>query len=381
MMFLSKQPKKQIENYKNILNAVGSLSNLFSDNTIPYLYYRVAENAFCRAFEAENLSRSDCSADARKAVQGVGLKTFHENNGKTMQKIAEFNKARNVYKRYISDHCKLVMEISKMRNKRIEATKAVHGVNEIIYHCVSRKPGEFIIYEQDMPLIDLNQIKVSKSSKSSNIIYFSDTKEEYSFNVSKSTLFKRFCTPKDCLKLPVKIIADPFELLDSLFQEKQIKGEVGKEKLSVVLPLYSSGKNKIVPKKSGLNQWNAGGRARKDREVYIPIPAWIHKVFPGFFPGRDTPFKLKLPNGKIIDAKVCQDNQKALMSNPNTDLGEWILDEILKIPSGKVVTYKMLEEIGIDSVEVEKEAGNIFAIYFKSLDSYEEFVDHYKLNN
>jgi len=32
--------------------------------------------------------------------------------------------------------------------------------------------------------------------------------------------------------------------------------------------------------KSGLNQWNARGRDRNPNEVYIPIPAEIHKNFP-----------------------------------------------------------------------------------------------------
>ena len=38
-----------------------------------------------------------------------------------------------------------------------------------------------------------------------------------------------------------------------------------------------------VFEKSGLNQWNAGGRPRHSDEVYIPIPSEIHKNFQGFF--------------------------------------------------------------------------------------------------
>ena len=380
MIFISNQPKKQIEEYKILLKMAGSISNLFSDSAVPYLYYRVAENAFCKAFKADNLSRSDCSADARKAAQGIGLKTFHENNGKTMQKIAEFNKARDIYKKYLSDHKRLVLEIARMRNKRINATKAIHGINNILYHCVSRKPGELLVYEQNMEIIELEKIKIAKSAKSSNIIYFTDNKDEYSFNISKSTLFKRFCTPVRCVKVAVEIISDPFELLLAFFQDNKPEGTISEQKQSVMLPLYSASKGKIVSGKSGLNQWNAGGRARKEREVYIPIPSWIHKVFKGFFPGRDVPFKLRLPNNKVIDVKVCQDNNKALMSSPNTDLGEWLLDDILKIPSGKIVTYKFLEEIGIDSVEIEKESDNLFAIYFKNLGSYEDFAEQYNLN-
>lgn len=377
MIFLDNQPKEQLEEYKTMLNMVGALSNLFSDSAVPYLYYRVAENAFCRAFKAENLSRSDCSADARKDEQGVGLKTFYEKNGRTMQKIAEFNKARNIYKQYLNDSKRLVLEIAKMRNKRIEATKAVHGINSILYHCVSRKPGELLVYEKDMDTIDSDKIKIFKSAGSSNLVYFTDSKDEYSFNISKSTLFKRFCTPSSCIKVAVEIISDPFDLLLAFFRDTKAAGIISEQKQSVLLPLYSPSKRKVVSEKSGLNQWNAGGRARKEREVYIPIPAWIHQLFEGFFPARDAPFKLRLPNGRTIDAKVCQDNSKALMSNPNTDLGEWLLDDILKIVPGELVTYELLEEIGIDSVEVEKESDNLFAIYFKDLGSYEDFAEQY----
>jgi len=378
MNFLDTQTKPQVDEYKSLLAMVGSLSNLFSDNSIPYLYYRVHENVFCRAFKADNLSRSDCSADARKNKQGIGLKTFYENNGRTMQKIAEFNKARNIYKKHLSNHKRLILEIAKIRNKRIEATKAVHGINSILYHCVSRKSGRLLVYEQDMDTIDINKIKISKSAGGSNVVYFTDNKDEYSFNISKSTLFKRFCTPLNCIKVAVEIISDPFDLLLEFFRDNESAGIISKQKQSITLPLYSSSKGKIVSKKSGLNQWNAGGRARKEREVYIPIPAWIHQAFKEFFPGRDIPFKLRLSNGKTIDAKVCQDNSKALMSNPNADLGEWLLDDILKIAPGKLVTYALLEEIGIDSVEVEKESDSLFSIYFKDIGSYEDFVEQYK---
>src|SRR5690606_20719872 len=90
-MFLDQQPEKQVDYYYQLIRAVGSLSKLFSESTEPYLPYRAVENLFCKAFEAENLSRSDASADASKNNLGFGLKTFLNKNGKTLQKIAEFN--------------------------------------------------------------------------------------------------------------------------------------------------------------------------------------------------------------------------------------------------------------------------------------------------
>ena len=75
-----------------MLRILGSLTNLFSDNKIPYLNYRVTENLFCKAFSAKNLARADVSVDATLEDAGIGIKTFIDKNGKSVEKIAEFNK-------------------------------------------------------------------------------------------------------------------------------------------------------------------------------------------------------------------------------------------------------------------------------------------------
>ena len=65
-MFFNNQTEEQRKEYLNFLKTVGYLSKMFSNSKTPYLYYRIAEKIFCRAFEAEDLSRSDVSADAKK---------------------------------------------------------------------------------------------------------------------------------------------------------------------------------------------------------------------------------------------------------------------------------------------------------------------------
>jgi hypothetical protein len=86
-MFYANQTNLEKNNYKKYLRVVGGLSHLFSESKIPYLYYRVAERIFCNAFNAEDLSRSDVSADAKKKGVGIGLKTFLAGNHKTFQKV------------------------------------------------------------------------------------------------------------------------------------------------------------------------------------------------------------------------------------------------------------------------------------------------------
>src|SRR5699024_12300235 len=110
----------------------------------------------------------------------------------------------------------------------------------------------------------------------------------------------------------------------------------------IYLTLYSP-RTMAVSVGSGLNQWYAKGRTRHEDEVYIPIPIWIHRSFPDFFPydlnayqdakrnGRSyesVPFTLEIPNGTEFSAKICQENGTALMTNPNRHLGNWLLSHV-----------------------------------------------------
>ncbi|MGR5962267.1 hypothetical protein ACT7DN_15370 [Bacillus paranthracis] len=131
-------------------------------------------------------------------------------------------------------------------------------------------------------------------------------------------------------------------------------------------------------KKSGLNQWNAAGRLRNPNEVYIPIPVWIHKVFPTFFPPRDESFDLSLPDKAILSAKVCQENSKALMSNPNSALGEWLLRKVMDLKEKELLTYEKLETLGIDSVAVYKHGDTDYSIDFCEIGTYDEFIEKHQ---
>ena len=90
--------KSEYEYYQKILKILGSLTNLFSESKVPYLNYRITENLFCKAFTAKNLSRSDVSADASLNDVGIGIKTFVNGNGKSLQKVGRF--------RSRSGHCR-----------------------------------------------------------------------------------------------------------------------------------------------------------------------------------------------------------------------------------------------------------------------------------
>ena len=113
----------------------------------------------------------------------------------------------------------------------------------------------------------------------------------------------------------------------------------------------------------------------------------MHRLAPGFFPDRDAPFNLFLPNtDESVSAKVCQDGSKALMTNPNDLLCRWLYrvidrdfsDEVFNRPPDRdPYTYEDLTRIGVDSVMVTKipETLNDFRISFCEIGSYDDFVD------
>ena len=153
-MFYNKENEKLQTKYIDYLKLTSSLSKLFSDSLAPYLYYRAAENIFCLAFGAENLSRSDISIDSKKGNIGFGLKTFLHGNGRTFQKVAEFNAVREEYAKK-SDK-EIVDFISKARNKRLDICLEGYGVDSLIYHCLTRSDNLISIYEFPMDKVQID---------------------------------------------------------------------------------------------------------------------------------------------------------------------------------------------------------------------------------
>lgn len=435
-MFYEIQPLQQQQDYKKMLEIIGNLTLLFSESNSPYLPYRCHENIFCKYFEATNLGRMDCSADAKKDRIGIGLKTWMGNDD---QKVAEFGKLRPEYE-HLSG-IELVKKIAEYRNDRIRITKNLHGIDMMIYHIVKRVPGTMKILEHAFDYIDIDNIQIIENRGNANNTYFSDGKHIYHFSVSKNTLYMIFSDMEELDSFPVQIMNDPYSFLMNLqrpsplhFETESKNGiridytvdihhmlskEIDKKSKQLCLRLYTidrSTKEKIVAPTSGLNQWNGvrtSNRKKADgtiihvesprnpNELYIPYPAPDRNRKPDFFPPRDTAFNLHLPDGTIISAKVCQeahkkmpDSQyqlldenekaiedarrlegKAIMSNPNKVLGEWLLRKVFELPEGTVVTYQILERFGIDSVVFTKLDDLEYSVDFSDLGTYEKFYE------
>lgn len=363
------------ENYLELLKIMTSLSGLFSENKVPYLYYRNAENLFCYALNAENLSRDDSAFDALLNINGVktgvGLKTFICEKEQKLEKIAEFNQLNKKFRYLNTDD--LVFEVANARNERIDFANRLYGTKQAIYHLVARRESELRLFEENYDKIDINKIKIKKIKDSG--VEFTDFIHDYNYNFSKSTLFKKFHLPDNYFTLPVEIISEPYDLLLKLKEILSIQSTKMDKKEFVILPLYST-KNGLVPERSGLNQWNANGRRRSLDEVYIPIPIQIHQNFPEFFPSRDEPFDLITPDGQILNAKVCQENSKALMTNPNSALADWLLRQLLNLKKGELATSKRLQLIDCDGVIITKITDNQYKIDKAEFGSYENFINN-----
>lgn len=406
-MFYDIQPEQDRNNYKRMLTIIGKLSRLFSTAEEPYLYYRAHENVFAKYFDVDNNARHDDSADAYSVEQGVGigLKTWI---GRDDQKVAEFGRLRPNYENL--DGMELIQQIAEYRNTRIRTTINTHGLREMLYHIVKRTSGMMQIYESAFDYIDREQIVLDENRGNANNIYFTDGNHTYHFNKSKSTLYMIFEDMELLDEFEVEIVDDPYDLLSQLFEEDESMGVEGdleafthrmERYQQLCLRLYATDRDgrKYVPGRSGLNQWNANGRARDVNEIYIPYLKEDRERDLDFFPPRDTPFTLALPDGTEISAKVCQrayrklsDDEyenlseeekriedekslvgKSIMSNPNKILGEWLLRDVLQIEEGTVITYDMLRVYNIDCVVFTKISDRTYRIDFGELGTYERF--------
>ena len=383
-MLHPKDPE-QFKNYCKYLTTLACLSRLYSDNTAPYIGYRAVENIFCESFQGDNFSRADTAYDARIGRYCFGIKTFIDKE--PWQKIAEFNKQNKLISSLKEDQ--LVLKLAELRNERICFANNLYSPQESYYHCVTRNDNMIYIFEEHYQLIDIHKIRDIKNNNAS--IEFTDTHNNYRYNFSKSTLYKKFNRPANTFKIEVNILKNPLGALVEYFEPhiRTLPSDVSEGFFEfdnkfpvlpeeyVILPLYAISnklhKEKEVQEKSALNQWNAGGRARDYGEVYIPIPRIIQKEMHNFFPSRDKHWQLITPSNETLTAKVCQEGGKALMTKPNKALSDWLLRGVLNLRKGELLEYSKLEKVGVDSVKVTKLPNDTYKIDFTSIGSYEKF--------
>lgn len=400
--------------YEALTKAMSALSGLFSESQQPYIPYRFAENLFLYCVNGQyqkcNLSRADNSFDSvlskdEKRI-GVGVKTFVKLKGQSKEeKVAEFTKVAGEEDLKALSDKDLMERIAKLRNLRVESDAQANclSLEDSFYHCLVRGDNCFFIHEEPYPLIDLNTLRLdgSRQSRTGNIA-FRDDNNLYKYSTAKNVLYKRFDLKSwvNTQSYPVIKITDPFlyleKLLSNLQTQFQTTSSIAQGKEFVVLPLYKTrGKEHEVAERSGINQWNAGGRERKFGEAYIPVPKALLDNRKGFFPFHNGErgleaehFELTLPSGKKVSAKLCQANFKGLMSSPNADLLEWVfavIDGSIQMaqtrfnPSdptkNRPYTYADLVRIGKDAVYIFKNSHKDFTICFAPFGAYDYFKE------
>ncbi len=365
------------EKYERLLQAVASMSRLYSDSTSPYLNSRFVEKLFVYTSTAKDFSRRDMSFDAQTELgAGVGVKTFVANSFRTTktEKVAEFtaDATRGEFKGMPNDE--LAFKVANFRNARVSSDARVYEIDmeKSFYHCLVRAADGCLIHEEPYALIDVDNLKLESKLDAPGNPKFSDGINNYTFSLSKNTLFKTFDLQKyqNSKVIEVNLIDDIFErLLHGEFGLTGFKAPAHFDEVDdaasaavlphVILPLYST-RTKQVEAKSGINQWNAGGREREFGEAYIPHPKEVRRRNPHFFPPKDEPFTLRLPDGTQMSAKVCQQDGKAIMSNPNSQLCDWLFRMIDDSPAisksrmatGRAYTMADLLRVGRDSVKI-----------------------------
>lgn len=201
------------EKYINCLSGIMS-TDLSRNSKFPALHYKVHENLFCNVFETENLSTQDLSVDAIDKDWGIQLKTFTENGFSC--KISEHNAEKKFLKELTG--LELALKLSELRNYRLMRDINNLSINNVIYHCVVRYENYFDIIEEIVELIDISNVKVLGKPDKASGLSFTDGKNNYNFNKSKSVISKRFgktylyrCNYRNeitsCLDCP-KIMAD-----------------------------------------------------------------------------------------------------------------------------------------------------------------------------
>ncbi|MEB8068156.1 phospholipase D-like domain-containing protein [Mammaliicoccus fleurettii] len=429
MAIWNKYTNEQRKEYIRFLQVYGALSNLFRQkqgDAIPYLDSKFQETAYAKVFNAENVDIGNTPHDILSIFNneriGIGLKTWM-NTKPSYQKVMQLKKYKkeldNIYEEVGFEA--LVYKISEIKNNRLIQDYNRLGLeeNKNIYHYVTRDEGKFVLQESSYPLIEINNITDIKEYKTS--LTWSDGLKNYKYTFGDSQIWQRFSHDESDTTIldefHIDIIDDPFEFLISAYSNMITDFEKEKENITVAyLPLYSY-RSKKVELKSGLNQWNASSKnkgsdlLRPDKEIYIPIPIEFHRFSPNFFTdnildkiekrqklkainkGKSNKDKLELPeirfiivlpNGKEIPGLLTADNLKQFQSGGylnnveygQSDLGNWLLVDVLKLKERQIVTKQWLNDKETDSVKLWYYNNDKRRIYidFAPVGSFEKFM-------
>ncbi|MCB4940465.1 hypothetical protein LGW97_09545 [Streptococcus mutans] len=302
------------ERYQTLITNFASLSEAFSQKAegnsdestqeyvAPIVNSKFQETVFQKAFNAVVEDIANTSYDASLVLDEkhkylVGIKSFGVNSGD--QKIAQFKKDSQNWSEILSEiklyfeispdkktadeenkerYTKLAKEIARLRNQRIESSKAqIKGFksNDVevdsVYHVLMpTSKGEFPqIFVGETPYlpIDVNNLEIlgSTSDKKPLNFRFTDGFHVYKYTSSDSQLYMTFNNGDIIVdSWDISYVEDPFYLFEHLHEISQASIEDDIEKtVSWMIP----DKNYLVNVSSGFNAFNGGSKLSRKNSV------------------------------------------------------------------------------------------------------------------
>lgn len=425
MTIWKRYDKEQQKEYEDYLKMYGALSIMFnqksSETGAPYLDSKFQETIYARSFNSEDVDIGNTPHDIRSTFGndriGIGIKTWL-NSKPSYQKVMQLKRYKDEIDSHINENTKdeLAHAISKIKNDRLITDYKRLGLkdNQNIYHYVTRDKGQLNLSETSYPLIDIDKITPGELKKSS--FTFTDGHKKYRYTFGDSQIWMLF-SPKESDtysldKIDINILEDPFDFLKSAFKSYNNQSGIYVPKSTIqhdylYLPLYSYSKKEVL-EKSGLNAWNGKPKSkgsttvRPEGEAYIPIPKDLWKKNPFWVDpkvdmrnyneykqktGKSSyQINLHMPDGQIFEALFAQQGFKSLQTDPQSILGKWILNvlgitnpkrERYDKASSRIVTMKLLQKIGYDSLKLWHEKPNDpheIWIDFAEYGSFEHFM-------
>ncbi|RZJ81922.1 MAG: hypothetical protein EOO47_02555 [Flavobacterium sp.] len=145
----------------------------------------------------------------------------------------------------------------------------------------------------------------------------------------------------------------------------------------LILPLYSPVSKAYgeepVPQHTHLNRWNNLGGQDHDPAAVFSIPIILSHYQTNFFPAHKKRFTCLLPNGENVEAHVCADCHLFYVHQPQL-LDAWLLQTVLQLEPGQLLSYQHLNQIGVDAIILTKKTDH-YTIEVAELNAYEHFLE------
>lgn len=294
-------PDYQKEKYKRLMTNFASLSEAFSQKSesnaeldgseivAPIVNSKFQETVFQRAFNAVGEDIANTSFDASLVVGNrkylIGIKSFGIHSGD--QKIAQFKKNSQEWSKLLSEikfyaeissnkkmadkeneerYKQLAIAISRLRNKRIDSSKAqIRGfqsqdgsVNSVYHVLMPTKRGEepkIFVGETSYLPIDIDNLKIlgSTNEKNPTNFKFTDGQHTYKYTAADSQLLMSFNNRNIVVDTwDVTYVEDPFHIFENL----ELLSIDKKEKVVQTVSWMIPNEDGIVEESSGYNAFD-----------------------------------------------------------------------------------------------------------------------------